>query len=161
MKKILLLVFTVAFLSSCNDTKKSNSTDIDSLSVEDSINSEMNETEMSETETVDHHNSKISLDWDGTYTGTLPCDDCEGIETELTIGSDVYVLKTLQKGVDDAYLEQTGNFTWTNDGSTIVLGDIDEGFNQYKVEENRVVLLDESGNKYTGDQVNEYRLNKQ
>ncbi len=28
-------------------------------------------------------NSQNSLDWPGTYTGTLPCADCEGIKTEI------------------------------------------------------------------------------
>jgi uncharacterized lipoprotein NlpE involved in copper resistance len=27
-------------------------------------------------------------DWAGTYAGTLPCADCEGIRTELVLGSD-------------------------------------------------------------------------
>ncbi|HSH50375.1 MAG TPA: copper resistance protein NlpE N-terminal domain-containing protein, partial [Bacteroidales bacterium] len=29
----------------------------------------------------DMHTSEISLDWQGTYKGVLPCADCPGIET--------------------------------------------------------------------------------
>ncbi|GGD94473.1 copper resistance protein NlpE [Planktosalinus lacus] len=29
--------------------------------------------------------SENSLDWHGTYQGILPCADCEGIQTEVTL----------------------------------------------------------------------------
>ncbi len=152
MKKLILSVLTIAFLSSCNNTKKTDS-DADSLKTEDGVNMQM--------EDMDSHNSQNSLDWAGTYVGMLPCTNCEGIETELKIKDDVYVLKTLRKGVDDAYLEQTGNITWSDDGSVIILGGIEDSPFMYKVEENRIVQLDASGNKNTGDQANAYILRKQ
>lgn len=34
------------------------------------------------------HNSKNPLDWNGTYRGILPCADCEGIKTEVTLHKD-------------------------------------------------------------------------
>jgi hypothetical protein len=33
--------------------------------------------------------SRTSLDWPGTYTGVLPCADCEGIETTITLSVDL------------------------------------------------------------------------
>lgn len=141
-------MLTIAFLSSCNNTKK---TDADS----DMVNMDKDEVE-----DIDHHNSQNSLDWAGTYTGMLPCSNCEGIETELRIEDDLYVLKTLRKGLDNSYLEQTGNITWSDDGSMIILGGMEEGPFMYKVEENRIVQLDGSGNKYTGDKANAYILRK-
>ena len=33
----------------------------------------------------DMHTTMNSLDWDGTYTGILPCADCKGIETNITL----------------------------------------------------------------------------
>src|SRR5690606_18798136 len=33
-------------------------------------------------------NSRNSLDWAGTYRGVLPCADCEGIETVITLAED-------------------------------------------------------------------------
>lgn len=39
------------------------------------------------------HNAEISLDWSGTYEGILPCGDCEGIKTRLTLNDNhTYVL---------------------------------------------------------------------
>ena len=36
----------------------------------------------------DQHNSRNSLDWNGVYKGVLPCADCEGIETVITLLND-------------------------------------------------------------------------
>jgi len=109
---------------------------------------------------MDTHTSHSSLDWAGTYSGILPCADCEGIETQLKLESDVYVLKTKYVGKDDAYLEQTGNITWSDDGAMVILGGIENGPFMYKVEENRLIQLDLNGKKITGDLANNYVLNK-
>ena len=34
---------------------------------------------------VDEHNSRNALTWYGVYTGVIPCADCEGIETSITL----------------------------------------------------------------------------
>ena len=34
------------------------------------------------------HNSRNSLDWDGIYSGILPCADCEGIKTDIQLHKD-------------------------------------------------------------------------
>ena len=31
------------------------------------------------------HNSRNALDWAGTYEGVLPCADCPGIQTRLSL----------------------------------------------------------------------------
>ena len=42
------------------------------------------------------HNSRNSLDFAGVYEGVLPCADCPGIQTRLTLNRDVsYELSTL------------------------------------------------------------------
>ena len=38
--------------------------------------------------TDDGHNAQNSLDWAGTYEGTLPCADCPGIKTTITLKDD-------------------------------------------------------------------------
>ena len=41
----------------------------------------------------DGHTAENSLDWAGTYSGLMPCADCEGIQTKLTLKQDkTYVL---------------------------------------------------------------------
>jgi uncharacterized lipoprotein NlpE involved in copper resistance len=38
----------------------------------------------------DMHTSQTSLDWDGSYAGVVPCADCAGIETFITINEDLF-----------------------------------------------------------------------
>ncbi len=108
------------------------------------------------------HNSMNALDWNGTYKGTLPCADCEGIETILTLNSDqTYVLITNYLGRNDALEEEKkGEFTWNKAGSIITLSNITSGPNQYKVGENRIWHLDINGEVIIGDLADHYVLTK-
>lgn len=74
----------------------------------------------------DMHTSEISLDWHGTYKGVLPCADCPGIETEITLYKDKrYSKKTKYLGVDNRQVfEQNGTFIWDSTGSVIQLDSI-------------------------------------
>lgn len=107
-------------------------------------------------------NSQVSLDWSGTYTGILPCANCEGIETTLTLNPDLtYILVTNYLGRNDALEEEnSGPFSWDSTGSTITLLNIKSGLNQYKVGENRIWHLDINGERITGDLADHYILIK-
>lgn len=37
---------------------------------------------------LDGHEAKNSLDWEGTYSGILPCASCPGILTDITLNKD-------------------------------------------------------------------------
>ena len=107
-------------------------------------------------------NSATSLDWNGTYKGTVPCASCEGIETTLTLNTDLtYKLSTHYFGRNDALEEDDmGNFTWDKTGSIITLEKVSNGPKQYKVGENRIWQLDRKGNVITGDLADHYILTK-
>jgi heat shock protein HslJ len=69
------------------------------------------------------HTSRNSLDWAGTYEGLLPCADCAGIHTQLTLaqdGSFEIVARRLVRGA--APSAERGQFTWEPAGNVIVLG---------------------------------------
>lgn len=109
----------------------------------------------------DMHTAQISLDYAGTYKGTLPCADCEGIETELTLTDDgKYTLKMTYLGKEETSFEKSGTYSWKEDGSTIVLSDITDAPNQYFVGENRIFQLDMEGNRITGEIAEKYVLKK-
>ncbi len=111
---------------------------------------------------TDQHNASNSLDWQGTYRGTLPCADCEGIETELTINQDnTYELKTSYLGKGDQTFEEKGTFSWNEAGNTITLSEAKNRPSQYFVAENKVIQLDMAGNKISGSLSNNYILKKQ
>ena len=104
------------------------------------------------------HNSRNSLDWAGTYHGTLPCADCPGIRYTITLNNDdTYRLRTryLEKG-DTAFTE-SGAFSWDEHGGKITLADRGEKF---QVGENRLFHLDMEGNRITGDLAEHYILTK-
>jgi uncharacterized lipoprotein NlpE involved in copper resistance len=111
---------------------------------------------------TDMHNSMNGLDWSGTYKGTLPCADCEGIETTLTLNTDLsYVLVTNYLGRNDALEEEKkGDFSWDEQGSEITLTNVTSGPNKYKVGENLLWHLDANGDMITGDSADHYILKK-
>lgn len=108
-------------------------------------------------------NSATSLDWNGTYKGTVPCASCEGIETTLTLNVDLtYKLSTHYFGRNDALEEDDmGTFSWDETGSIITLEKVSNGPTQYKVGENRLWQLDMKGNMITGALADHYILTKQ
>lgn len=107
------------------------------------------------------HTSENSLDWAGKYAGVLPCADCEGIETQLTLNDDqTYVLKThylTGEATEDIVLE--GKFSW-EEGRFIKLEGLENASPFYQVEENRVRALDMDRNPIEGELENHYVLNK-
>lgn len=120
-------------------------------------------TETAKAETVvDQHNSQNSLDWAGTYRGLLPCADCEGIDTLLTLNMDnSYLLSTTYLGKEGDAIQQQGQFAWDAKGSAIKLLNQQDAPAWYKVGENQLFQLDMSGQLITGDLADHYKLTKQ
>jgi len=110
----------------------------------------------------DMHTAQLSLDWNGTYSGILPCASCKGIDTELTIRKDrTYELAQVYVGKSSEQLVQAGKFVW-RDGNTIMLQGIDKNSaaSFYKIEEQRVRQLDLKGEVITGKLADQYLLTK-
>lgn len=109
----------------------------------------------------DGHNAQNALDYPGTYKGMVPCADCEGIITQLTLGADSTFELTLQyKGKGDGRpVVSKGTYAW-KDGNTISLAGVTGGAFLYKVEENRLRQLDTEGRKIEGALAESYLLNK-
>lgn len=108
-------------------------------------------------------NSQNALDWPGTYFATLPCANCEGIETWVTLNQDgTFELKTHHMGLNDDREEIfTGKFTWDETGSIVTLNGLIGGApGKYKVGENRIWHLDKDGNRIEGDLADRYILTK-
>lgn len=103
-------------------------------------------------------NSMTSLDWDGVYEGELPCADCEGIKTVVTINSDnTFTIQETYLGKETTPFETNGTFEWDDQGRKILLSNDRHPF---FVGENTLTLLDSDGNKITGDLEALYVLRK-
>ncbi|WP_192347063.1 copper resistance protein NlpE [Algoriphagus sp. Y33] len=150
IKNILLIGFitSLTILTSCSTSQEKTETQI--------------ETTVEGAEPYTSDNSATSLDWSGTYKGTVPCASCEGIETTLTLNSDfTYKIVTNYLGRNDALEEEnTGSFTWDETGSIITLEKVSQAPSLYKVGENRIWQLDMEGNMITGDLADHYILTK-
>jgi uncharacterized lipoprotein NlpE involved in copper resistance len=114
-----------------------------------------------ETAAVDTHTSRTSLDWMGTYTGVLPCADCAGIETRVTLHEDgTFTRSRTYLGRDDRARMDDGEFAWDDAGQTITLTAGDGSMARYQVGENVLVHLDREGRPITGALADQYRLAK-
>lgn len=84
----------------------------------------------------------LSLDWTGFYEGTLPCADCSGIKTKLTLNSNnTFELSQTYLNEQMDSIIQTGNFRWIETKPIIELNDNGELL-YYKVTENAVIKYD-------------------
>ena len=112
------------------------------------------------TEMVDIHNAENALDYHGTYKGTLPAADCPGIVTTLTLSADGrYALHMEYLERDVAFDEQGA---YEVEGNLLVLTPDDGGQGGcYKVEENRLRMLDGDRKPITGELADHYVLQKE
>lgn len=105
--------------------------------------------------------SRLSLDWPGTYQGTIPCGDCPGIQTRLTLWEDgTFERSTLYIDRDKTPFVDAGEFEWNSAGSVITLAGTSERPLQYQVGENRLFQLDRNGERITGGLAEQYQLVK-
>lgn len=148
MKKLLILSVCVTVFLSCKDNKTTENEDIETKTEVEQI--------------PDMHTSEISLDWQGVYKGILPCADCEGIATEITLrDNNTYRIKRLYLGKEETFFEETGDLKWTEDGSTVVLTNSNDGnATLFKVGENHLRQLDVEGRAIKGELAEKYLLQK-
>ncbi|GHT78668.1 lipoprotein involved with copper homeostasis and adhesion [Bacteroidia bacterium] len=144
MKKILLVIGIFSLMvgvSACKQKEKTQDT-IEITSMAD--------------------NSRNSLEWYGTYTGVIPCADCEGIKTQVILtDSNTYTIRREYLGKKEAVYTYSGTFTWSEDGGSISLKEDErEAATRFKVGENVLFQLDGEGKEITGDLANNYILVK-
>ncbi len=102
------------------------------------------------------HNSRISLDWDGTYHAVLAGDTGDSLKATLIIDRDgAYEFHLSPNDGDSNRQSIRGHLVWEADGNHMTLTWPDGSTQRYQVMENRLKWLGskarESG-KY-GDQV--------
>ena len=140
-----LTALSLFFLAACNQPASNNNASTADTTITQAV--------------IDEHTAEKSLDWAGTYEGTIPCADCPGIKTTVVLNDD----HTFQ--YDTEYLEKKvtttdkGTFSWENNGSTVSLKG-KEINSTLKVGENQLILLDTEGNVITGELADHYILKK-
>lgn len=116
---------------------------------------------ITETKTTDQHTSETSLDWAGTYSGTMPCADCEGIETVVNLNKDeTYSMEMTYLGKNVKPFAEKGTFKWSDDGKKIILINDESSETIFLVGENQITQLDGDGNIITGEIADKFVLKK-
>lgn len=108
-------------------------------------------------------NSQNALDWPGTYEATLPCADCPGIKTILTLAQDNTFTITstyLEDKTRSTVIEDKGTITWIKNGSIIRLKGREPGELSLKVGENKLYLLDTHDRERGGELRDQYIFTK-
>ncbi|MGL4583483.1 MAG: copper resistance protein NlpE [Flavobacterium sp.] len=105
--------------------------------------------------------SETSLDWAGTYEGTLPGANSD-IKTTVVLNQDKTFAKTsiyVDKKAGEKF-EEKGTFTWNAEGTIVTLKAEGGEAVQYKVQEGSLLQLDQEGKEITGDMAKLYELKK-
>jgi len=106
------------------------------------------------------HNSQNSIDWMGVYEATLPCADCPGIKTIVTLHEDeTFEIRGEYLERDTKFSDQ-GTFEWQENGSVVHLKGEETNI-RLKVGENVLFQLDEEGKEMTGTLTEHYIFKKQ
>lgn len=145
---IIMLITTVSCKPNADQSKN------------ETIETDSNKREQSES-FMQEHSSKNSLDYEGTYQGTIPCADCNGIKTTVSLFKDGTFLRTVEYlGKEDDATPEEGEYIWNDKGSAISLETSNGGTQMYQVGENVLFHLDLEGNIITGDLAELYKLSK-
>lgn len=159
MKKLIIAIsFTSLIIFSCETKKDENINKTEDVTL-DSSTTNLPKDSLT-TGHIDEHNSKTSIDWVGTYEGVLPCADCEGIKTTLTINKDETFTLSQEYLNKNFKLEDKGKLEWSKDGGSIKITTKENGNFNYKVGENKLFSLDQEGKEITGSLADKYVLIK-
>lgn len=99
--------------------------------------------------------------WAGNYSGSLPCGDCKGILTKITLNGDkTYTLSSQYIGKQDKPDVYTGTFTL--DDKSIATLDAEGDHLKFKLmpDDGMIVKLDKFGNEEQGGPAARYYLHR-
>ncbi len=103
--------------------------------------------------------SENALDWPGTYDAVVPCADCPGIKTSLTLNNDKTFSITEEYIDRKSKSDDKGSFEWDATGSIITLKGKTAKY-KYKVGENMLIQLDMDGKEIDGPNKDLYVFKK-
>ncbi len=102
-----------------------------------------------------------SASWVGGYRGELPCNDCAGVEINLSLFRDsTYKLETRQLGNQQQQFSRQGSFNFNADETRIVLDANGRGRVFQILPGGRLRMMGPDGNPVTGPDAGRYILRK-
>ncbi len=167
MRKYLLILSAAGVLVSCggNGRRQASATDVgagaaksETVEVPGTVETTVGAGE-TVGETPDIHTAETSLDYLGTYEGTLPGADCPGIRTTIVLAADRSYTLHMEYLERDSAFDEKGTFKVEGNLLTLTPDD-GENPGYYKVEENRLRHLDADRQPITGELAEHYVLQK-
>jgi copper homeostasis protein (lipoprotein) len=144
MKKIILIYFSTLALFSCQEGARNT-----------------NDTKVTETDSSAIASEQAMVnELAAFYTGTLPCPDCDAIQTLLTLNADekrTFTLEEEFKGKASRRVESTG--TWTVAGDMVTLK-FESSVSKFQVTEAGLISLNVDGTKIDSISAGKYLLKK-
>lgn len=129
MKQILWAVFLIAAISGCVGSRQNKAGYNTGGMVE----------------TIDGHNARNSLDYQGTYVGTVLLDDSTLVDIAVTLNATDFIFRLTPVGEHTETIEKRGAYSWDKTGFIITLQGVDDALSSYFVGENHLRLLDVDG----------------
>ncbi|KMQ60269.1 lipoprotein [Chryseobacterium angstadtii] len=157
-KIFMFAMASAALLASCNQKEKTVENTVattDSAAVQTAPSDSITKA----TPTAAGDTSENALDWPGTYDAVVPCADCPGIKTSLTINNDKTFSITEEYIDRNSKNQDKGTFEWDATGSMITLKGKTANY-KYKVGENILIQLDMDGKEISGPNKDLYVFKK-
>lgn len=104
-----------------------------------------------------------SQEFHGVFYGFLPCDDCNGIKTTLSLKQNHHYLLVTQPARESSReFYEKGKYEWNDDTRTVVLTPRDKApAHQYAIEEEgTLVQMNADGSRMSGKQAESYTLRR-
>lgn len=144
MRSLIFVCFSVLVLVSCQEEgKKMPDTQVVALDSSAIANEEARVNELA-----------------AFYTGTMPCPDCDGIETILTLNADeqrTFTLEEQYQGKESKVVESAGTWTLAND---VVSLNAQTGVRKYQITSEGLVSLNDDGSQRDQESAKKYLLKK-
>ena len=151
-----LLIFVVLTVPSCGSSSDSTKSSSYNTNPHAQAHSEMHQ-EFYREELTKELNRRLD-ELAGLYTGTIPCNDCDGIEMELELAADMtYVLKKTYVGKSEPPVRYTGNFILMQDW-LIQLDKKQDDLYYFQKEGDQLKVLDKNGKLIPGELRGKYVL---
>jgi copper homeostasis protein (lipoprotein) len=112
---------------------------------------------------ADGQHTQKNLNMSGLYLGFFPCSDCQGIRTTLALNNNnTYVYISLYAGKSDREIVEKGKFALSGNGDKLVLTPRKGSttVQEYLIDDDMLIKLDEDGNRITKDGADGYILKR-
>lgn len=107
------------------------------------------------------HHAQAGDDWPGLYFGFTPCSDCKGVKTTLALNKNKsYVLVTQFVGKSEREFVERGKFAVGDDSKIVLTPRNGSALHYFAVGENKLIQLDNNGNRIAGEQADRYTLRR-